>query len=37
MWWAWGQFMDHDMTLTAIAVPMEAFNIPGFLQRGSVI
>ena len=28
MWWAWGQFMDHDMTLTPIAVPTEAFNVP---------
>src|SRR5437773_616501 len=27
-WWAWGQFMDHDMELTPIAVPTETFNIP---------
>jgi hypothetical protein len=27
-WWAWGQFIDHDMTLAPIAVPTETFNIP---------
>jgi hypothetical protein len=27
-WWAWGQFIDHDMALTPIAVPTETFNIP---------
>ena len=27
-WWAWGQFIDHDMMITPIAVPTEAFNIP---------
>ena len=27
-WWAWGQFIDHDMSLTPIAVPTEVFNIP---------
>ena len=27
-WWAWGQFIDHDMVLTPIAVPTETFNIP---------
>jgi hypothetical protein len=27
-WWGWGQFIDHDMMITPIAVPTEAFNIP---------
>ena len=27
-WWAWGQFIDHDMMITPIAVPTETFNIP---------
>ena len=27
-WWAWGQFIDHDMEITPIAVPREPFNIP---------
>jgi hypothetical protein len=27
-WWAWGQFIDHDMMITPIAVPTEDFNIP---------
>ena len=26
--WAWGQFIDHDMTLTRSAVPSEDFSIP---------
>ena len=27
-WWGWGQFIDHDMVNTPIAVPTEPFNIP---------
>src|SRR5437867_7452320 len=27
-WWGWGQFIDHDMMITPIAVPTETFNIP---------
>jgi peroxidase len=27
-WWAWGQFIDHDMMITPIAVPTEDFSIP---------
>jgi len=26
-WWAWGQFIDHDLMITPIAVPTESFNI----------
>ncbi len=27
-WWAWGQFIDHDMMLTPTASPTEEFDIP---------
>ena len=27
-WWAWGQFIDHDMEITPIAVPTESLPIP---------
>jgi Animal haem peroxidase len=27
-WWAWGQFIDHDMMITPIGVPTEEFDIP---------
>ena len=26
--WAWGQFVDHDMTLTRTALPADEFDIP---------
>lgn len=26
--WQWGQFVDHDMTLTRTALPAENFSIP---------
>jgi peroxidase len=27
-WWGWGQFIDHDMLITPIAVPTETFSVP---------
>jgi Animal haem peroxidase len=27
-WWGWGQFIDHDLVITPIAVPTETFDVP---------